>query len=198
MITSNYKYNRKVHNEENLMRLMSILSIPSNLIIAVWVGVCFIIVNWTTFKYNNNVLNNGDFIVVSLSLVIFLLIQIGVSTIHSRQDWVLAGMRNVMTFITCTSSIICGLVLIFQNSLHQKGVITIVSQHYQDSLQPKIFLKSYRGHHLGKVGELHGELVQCEALSASNQTENKILVLDPGDEECGETMRGHISGKTPP
>ena len=197
MITSNY--NRKVHSEENLMRLMSIVSIPSNLIIVVWVGVCFIMVNWTTFKYNNNVLNNGDFVIASLSLVMFLFIQICVSASYTRKEWEPACKRNVMTFITCTSSIICGFLLIFQKSLYmenQEGLITIVSQHYQDSLQPKIFLKSYRAQHLGSVGELHGELILCEAFFVSNQTEDKVLLLDPSNEECGKARWQSVSGRS--
>ena len=191
-------YYRRLCNEDKLMERLAVLTIAGNLIVSVLVGLCYFMVNWTDFKYNNNILNNGDFIIVSISLLIFLFIQISVSIFYIRQDWtMLLGKRNMMTIITCTSSVICGLVLIFQTILYNKsqhGAITLVSQHYQDSLQPKIFLKSYRGQHLGKVADLSGELTTCADCSDFNDTE-KILIFDPTDNKCGDLSERSFSGR---
>ena len=178
------------------MERLALLNIPSSLLVTVWVGTAFVLVNWSEFKYNNNILNNEDFIILSISILLFLAIQMLVMLFYLREERMILSQRTAMTFITCTASILSGLVLIFQQSLlssSQPGVVSLISQHYQDSQQPEIFLKSYRAQHLATYGELFGELATCSQVSEEpdfNETENKILLLDPGDPSCDEMLTG--------
>ena len=196
-------FHRKPQIEDKLMERLALINIPSNLVILVWVAVAFSLVQWSEFKYNNNILNNEDFIIVTVSILIFLTIQMFVMLFYLRKEKMILAQRTSLTFVTSTASLLSGLVLIFQLGLHSplhSGVVTVISQHYQDSQQPEIFLKSYRAQHLAKYGDLFGELATChEVLEPDfNVTEKKILLFDPTDQRC-ELIRGQsLSGITIP
>ena len=64
--------------------------------------VCYILVNWTNFRYNHNVLNNDDFVVMSLSLLIFLLLHIVISSFHLIPDLkIFSAFKHIMTTLFC-------------------------------------------------------------------------------------------------
>ena len=191
---------RHQQSEDRMMERLALLNIPSSLLVTVWVGTAFVLVNWSEFKYNNNILNNEDFIILSVSILIFLTIQMLVMLFYLREERMILSQRTALTLITCTASLLCGFVLIFQQSLqsnNQSGVVTVVSQHYEDSQQPEIFLKSYRAQHLAEYGELFGELATCTQVEQPdfNATEKKILLLDPGDPSCELLTGKSLSGE---
>ena len=89
----------------------------------------------TEFRYNNNILNNDDFVVVSLSLVIFLAINMVLHLLYlrSRSPEVLLASRNPITITSCCLCFLSFLMLVILcvNS-NLTLTVTLVSQHYQN------------------------------------------------------------------
>ena len=159
---------------DEILQKIAVLSLPNNFLMAFWIIICYFLVNWTDFKYNNNVLNNDEFIVSSLSLFMFILINTFLYLIYLNPSWSFNKSRSLLTIVTCIlcfcSTIVIG---IFYKHLHFNQTITIITQHYQDAPnKPLIYLKSYRASRLRPdteiANEITGEIFNCSSIISTD------------------------------
>ena len=181
-----------------LQRNMSILTIPAIILISIWIILCFILVNFTDFRYNNNVLNNDDFIITSLSLLIFTVINTCISIMFIRPAWSCYSSRDLLSIITCFFSFIAASVLILHYShIRESRSVVIVSQHYQDTRDnPRMFLKSYKAQMIYNSDQIlvfTGEIVSCESVQNQSRVQDKIFVFDPTNPNCFFSSSWNIS-----
>ena len=105
--------------------MMMMMIIMSNILIAAWIALCFLLVNYSQFRYNNNVLNNDDFVVTSLSLFTFILINIILNCLHLYDDLASSTSRSVLVIISCLLSFLASilvLILYITSDVSRKGV----------------------------------------------------------------------------
>ena len=191
------------------MKRISSINLPCNLLILTWVAICFILVNYSQFRYNNNVLNNEDFVVASLSLVTFILVNIFLNCLYLYDDSTLKSSRDILVIITCFLSFLSSIVAL---SLYicsdESRNLTIIAQHYQNkSGDPRLYLKSYRALLLRDRGVSSGDLgevITCNTLmneiGYGEEKPGKVLMFDPVNAKCGQALENqthieeHIAG----
>ena len=108
-----------------MMIVMMMMMIMSNLLIAAWIALCFLLVNYSQFRYNNNVLNNDDFVVTSLSLFTFILINVILNCLHLFDDPASSTSRSILVIISCLLSFLASiivLILYINSDEPRKGV----------------------------------------------------------------------------
>ena len=186
------------------MKRISTINLPCSLLMLTWVAICFTLVNYSQFRYNNNVLNNDDFVLVSLSLATFILINIFLNCLYLYNNSSLRSSRDLLVIITCFLSLISSIIaLSLYISSDESRNLTIIAQHYQNrSGDPKLYLKSYRAFLLRdrsvSSGDL-GEVITCNTLMNENEygedNPRKVLMLDPVNAKCGQALKNqtHIN-----
>ena len=200
---------RTEESEVKDMKRISSINLPCNLLILTWVAICFILVNYSQFRYNNNVLNNEDFVVASLSLVTFILVNIFLNCLYLYNDSSFKSSRDILVILTCFLSFLSSIVAL---SLYicsdESRNLTIIAQHYQNkSGDPRLYLKSYRALLLRDRGVSSGDLgevITCNTLmneiGYGEEKPGRVLMFDPVNAKCGQALENqthieeHIAG----
>ena len=186
--------------DSDVLRKMSTVAVPGNILILLWLVICFLLVNFTQFRYNNNLLDNDDFILGCISLIIFVSINISITLINLKPNWPCFSSRHLLTILTSLFTFIAAVALIIlYSSAKESRSLDIVAHHYyqESNNAPQIFLKSYRVQILKmpKHSKFSGVIVQCSDLNTTNEEgTSKILLFDPTDSRCGHANTSLVSG----
>ena len=195
IFTPCWYYRQETDSEVKAMKRMSIINLPCNLLILTWVVICYILVNYSQFRYNNNVLGNDDFVLASFSLITFNLNNIFLNCLYLYYDSSLNRTKDVHVSIICLLSYLSYIVALslFICSGESRN-LTMIAQHYQNtSGDPRLYLKSYRASLLRErtvsSGDL-GEVITCNTLlSQDKENLGKVLLFDPVNVKCGRALQ---------
>ena len=183
-----YFRNIKRVDENKPLPSLRIQTTVGNILIIFWLLFCIFLVNWSSYRYNNNCLNNQDFNFCCIFLIILGMVHIAKNIIWFNSSEKMLLTRNVITLVSNVvifSLTFCCFCL-YSMHIRDSGKISLITQHHNKTNGTEIFIKSYSAKSLSVNKALYGEICKCEDFQNENESlsDERVLLVDTINTEC--------------